>query len=366
MPSSPDFLANLRLAADGWSVEILDQTVLPHELRRVTLADWPAAAEAIVTMQVRGAPLIGVTAAYGLALALRTDPSDAHLELAAKGLLQTRPTAVNLRWALEAMLAHVRPLPPAERTAAAYGLAAQLAEEDRATNHAIGQAGLEIFRALAAAKPSGEPLQVMTHCNAGSLATLGWGTATAPMYLAKAAGLPIHVWVSETRPRNQGAALTAWELGQAGIPLTVIADNAAGHLMQRGLVDIVVVGADRVTSTGDAANKIGTYLKALAAHAHRIPFYVACPGTTIDWTIADGLAEIPIEQRSAREVTHQVGRLPSGARGEVQLTPDATAARNDGFDVTPARYITGLITERGVCPATTVGLRGLYPVELKR
>ena len=290
-----------------------------------------------------------------------TDPSDAHLEEAASGLLHTRPTAVNLRWALETVLAEVRPLPMEKRAAAAYALAARLAESDRDMNHAIGVAGLEVFRSLASRKSPEEPLRVMTHCNAGALATLGWGTATAPMYLAQQAGLPIHVWVSETRPRNQGAALTAWELGQAGIPLTVIADNAAGHLMQRGLVDVVIVGADRVTSAGDAANKIGTYLKALAAHAHDIPFYVAFPGSTIDWTITDGVRQIPIEQRSAREVTHQVGRLATGARAEVSLTPDGTAARNDGFDVTPARYITGLITERGICPATTVGLRSLYP-----
>ena len=361
MSSLLDALGTLRVAANGWSVEILDQTRLPHELAMVTLSNWQAAAEAIVTMQVRGAPLIGVTAAYGLALALHTDPSDTHLDQAASGLLHTRPTAVNLRWALETVLSQVRPLPSTERATAAYALAARLAESDRDTNHAIGVAGLEIFRSLASRKNPDEPLRVMTHCNAGALATLGWGTATAPMYLAQQAGLPIHVWVSETRPRNQGAALTAWELGQAGIPLTVIADNAAGHLMQRGLVDVVIVGADRVTSAGDAANKIGTYLKALAAHAHDIPFYVAFPGTTIDWTISDGVRQIPIEQRSAREVTHQVGRLASGARAEVALTPEGTAARNDGFDVTPARYITGLITERGICQPTTEGLRHLYP-----
>lgn len=361
MSSLLDTLGTLRVASDGWSVEILDQTRLPHEIGIVTLSTWRAAAEAIVTMQVRGAPLIGVTAAYGLALALHTDSSDGHLEEAAVGLLHTRPTAVNLRWAVETVLAHVRPLPPAQRAEAAYALAAQLAKSDRETNHAIGLAGLEMFRALAAGKAMDKPLRVMTHCNAGSLATLGWGTATAPMYLAHQAGIPIHVWVSETRPRNQGAALTAWELGQAGVPLTVIADNAAGHLMQHGLVDVVIVGADRVTSAGDAANKIGTYLKALAAHANHVPFYVAFPGSTIDWTISDGVRQIPIEQRSSREVTHQVGRLASGGRAEVALTPEGTAARNDGFDVTPARYITGLITERGICPATAEGLRGLYP-----
>lgn len=351
----------LRLGDDGWSVEVLDQTRLPHEVCHVRLANWQSAAEAIVTMQVRGAPLIGVTAAYGLALALRTDPSDAHLEAAAAALLKTRPTAVNLRWAVDAVLDQVRQIPPANRAETAYQLAAEMAKSDRAMNHAIGESGLLLLKAIAASKPNDATLQIMTHCNAGSLATLGWGTATAPMYLAHAAGIPIHVWVSETRPRNQGAALTAWELGQAGIPLTVIADNAAGHLMQRGLVDVVIVGADRVTATGDAANKIGTYLKSLAAHAHQIPFYVAFPGSTIDWTISDGIRDIPIEQRSSREVTHQVGKLASGDRAEVALTPVGTAARNDGFDVTPARLITGLITERGVCRATQEGLWGLYP-----
>jgi methylthioribose-1-phosphate isomerase len=275
-------------------------------------------------------------------------------------LIRTRPTAVNLRWALDEMLACLEPLPARLREAAAYTRAAELVAADVATNRAIGEHGLTLFHPLLARKRAGEPLQVMTHCNAGRIATLDWGTATAPIYLAHAAGLPVHVWVSETRPRNQGAALTAWELAGRGVPFTVVCDSACGHLMQRGLVDVVIVGADRVTARGDTANKIGTYLKALAARAHGIPFYVACPGTTIDWTLQDGVAEIPIEERSAREVTHVAGTAANGRRTEVRLTPPDVAARNDAFDVTPAKLITGLITERGTCPATAPGLRRLF------
>jgi methylthioribose-1-phosphate isomerase len=350
----------LWLAPDGWSVCILDQTQLPHAVKTVRLRTLEEAAQAIVTMQVRGAPLIGVTAAYGVALGLRRDASDASLAAAYDQLIRTRPTAVNLRWALDEMLACLEPLPARLREAAAYTRAAELVAADVATNRAIGEHGLTLFHPLLARKRAGEPLQVMTHCNAGRIATLDWGTATAPIYLAHAAGLPVHVWVSETRPRNQGAALTAWELAGRGVPFTVVCDSACGHLMQRGLVDVVIVGADRVTARGDTANKIGTYLKALAARAHGIPFYVACPGTTIDWTLQDGVAEIPIEERSAREVTHVAGTAANGRRTEVRLTPPDVAARNDAFDVTPAKLITGLITERGTCPATAPGLRRLF------
>lgn len=352
---------SLWLAPDGWSVEIIDQTKLPYEVAVARLGSVQDAARAIATMQVRGAPLIGVTAAYGVALALRDDASNESLAAADTLLRKTRPTAVNLGRALDQMQARVRPLALCDRVSAAYARAAELVEEDVAANLAIGEHGLRVFRSLLETKKPGVPLQILTHCNAGRLATVDWGTATAPMYLAHQSGLPIHVWVSETRPRNQGAALTAWELGERGVPLTVIADNAAGHLIQRGSVDIVIVGADRVTAGGDVANKIGTYLKALAANAHQVPFYVAFPETTIDWKIQDGIAEIPIEQRDAREVTHVIGAVGRGKRGEVRVTPEDTAARNDAFDVTPARLVTGFITERGVCAASAAGLKQLFP-----
>ena len=348
------------LARNGWSVQIIDQTRLPHHVVIARLRTMEDAAQAIVTMQVRGAPLIGVTAAYGVALAMRADASHANLSATYACLIKTRPTAVNLRWALDQMRALLLPLPAAKRCEAAYARAAELADEDVATNRAIGEHGLELFQAALKKKKKGSPLQIMTHCNAGRIATVGWGTATAPIYLAQDLGLPVHVWVSETRPRNQGAALTAWELGERGVPLTVISDNASGHLLQRGLVDLVIVGADRVTARGDVANKIGTYLKALAAHAHDIPFYVAFPQSTVDWTIQDGVAEIPIEQRNPREVTHAIGALGKTSRGEVRLTPEGAAARNDAFDVTPARFITAFITERGVCGASSSGLKGLF------
>ncbi len=350
----------IQLAADGWSVRIIDQTVLPQRLVMAQMRTVADAAIAISTMQVRGAPLIGVTAAYGMALAMRTDPSEENLSNAYALLLKTRPTAVNLRWALDEMRSVLHPLPGAERRAAAYARAAEMAEEDVATNHSIGEHGLAIFKAALKKKKTGERLQVMTHCNAGHLATVEWGTATAPIYLAHLAGLPIHVWVSETRPRNQGAALTAWELARRDVPLTVIADNAAGHLMQRGLVDLVIVGADRVSARGDVANKIGTYLKALAAQAHGVPFYVAIPGSTIDWTIRDGVRDIPIEQRGPREVTHIFGAIQKNQRVEVELTPSGVRARNDAFDVTPAKLVTGLITERGVCRASASELKRLF------
>lgn len=360
MKASPVSERSLRLAPDGVSVLILDQTLLPHVVKTVRLRTLDQAAQAIRSMQVRGSNLIGVTAAYGMALALRADPSDAGLESAYSVLIATRPTAVNLRWALDLMRDLLRPMPAGRRVAAAYAQAAELLEDDVATNRAIGDYGLAIFRKLLAGRPPGEPLRILTHCNAGRIATLDWGTATAPIYRAHQEGLPVQVWVSETRPRNQGAALTAWELGGRGVPHTLIADNAAGHLMQHGLVDVVIVGADRVTAAGDVANKIGTYLKALAAREHGIPFYVAFVGGSVDWSLRDGVREIPIEQRSAREVTHITGVTAAGRRVEVRLTPEGTPARNDGFDVTPAKFITGLITERGVCRASLAGLARLY------
>jgi len=357
---SPASERSLRLAPDGVSVLILDQTLLPHEVKTVRLRSLEQAAHAIRTMQVRGSNLIGVTAAYGMALALRADATNSGLEAAYSVLIETRPTAVNLRWALDLMRDFLRPMPASRRVDAAYAKAAELLEEDVATNRSIGDHGLALFRKLLAKRPQGEPLRVLTHCNAGRIATLDWGTATAPIYRAQQEGLPIHVWVSETRPRNQGAALTAWELGGRGVPHTLIADNAAGHLMQHGLVDVVIVGADRVTAAGDVANKIGTYLKALAAREHKIPFYVAFVGGSVDWNLRDGVREIPIEQRSAREVTHITGVNSAGKRVEVRLTPEGTPARNDGFDVTPAKLITGLITERGVCRASVAALARLY------
>ena len=360
MKPSPASERSLRLAPDGVSVLILDQTLLPHAVKTVRLRTLEQAAHAIRTMQVRGSNLIGVTAAYGMALALRADASDSGLESAYSVLIETRPTAVNLRWALDLMRDFLRPMPASLRVDAAYAKAAELLEEDVATNRSIGDHGLAIFRKLLAKRPKGEPLRVLTHCNAGRIATLDWGTATAPIYRAQQEGLPIHVWVSETRPRNQGAALTAWELGGRGVAHTLIADNAAGHLMQHGLVDVVIVGADRVTAAGDVANKIGTYLKALAAREHEIPFYVAFVGGSVDWNLRDGVREIPIEQRSEREVTHITGVNSAGKRVEVRLTPEGTPARNDGFDVTPAKLITGLITERGVCRASEAGLARLY------
>jgi methylthioribose-1-phosphate isomerase len=345
---------------DGWSVEIIDQTRLPHVFDTVRLTTVQEAARAISTMQVRGAPLIGVTAAYGLCLALRDDPSDDGLAHAIAFLASQRPTAVNLRWALEEMQSVVQHLPRESRVAAAYARAACMADDDVATNRLIGLHGLALFEGLLAKKKAGERLNVLTHCNAGWLAAVDWGTATAAIYRAHDIGLPIHVWVDETRPRNQGAALTAFELGGHGVPHTIIADNAGGHLMQRGNVDVVIVGADRVTANGDAANKIGTYLKALAAHDTGVPFYVALPYSTVDWSLTSG-DEIPIEERSADEVLSMTGRTDAGGVITVQVAPRGAAAANPAFDVTPARLITGLITERGVVAASSSGLLSLYP-----
>jgi methylthioribose-1-phosphate isomerase len=348
------------LGPDGWSVEIIDQTKLPHHFVTVSLKSCEEAARAILIMQVRGAPLIGATAAYGLCLALRRDASDDALDQASELLAATRPTAVNLRWALEEVRRAVQNLPRHERVAAAYRRAAEICEQDVETNRRIGAHGLEIIKSIAAKKAPGERVNVLTHCNAGWLACVDWGTATSPIYTAHDAGIPIHIWVGETRPRNQGAALTAFELGSHGLPHTIVVDNAGGHLMQRGQVDLCIVGTDRVTANGDVANKIGTYLKALAAKDNGVPFYVALPHSTIDWTLAGG-GEIPIEERSADEVLRMPGRLPDGALVTLEIAAPGSPAGNPAFDVTPARLITGFITERGVCAASREGLLSLYP-----
>ena len=339
-------------------VEIIDQTLLPHRLEFRTLHNPEDAAEAISVMRVRGAPLIGATAAYGVALSLMDDASESRMELACERLMATRPTAVNLRWALERMQNRLAPLRSVQRREAAWAEAATLCDEDVMLNQSIGRHGLELIKWQYEQAP--RTVNVMTHCNAGWLATVDWGTALAPVYTAFDAGIPVHVWVSETRPRNQGAALTAWELAQHGVPHTVVTDNAAGHLMQHGQVDLVIVGADRAAANGDVANKIGTYLKALAARDNGVPFYVAVPGPTIDWRLADG-AGIPIEERAASEVTHIQGQAEDGSVMSVRLTPAQSEAANPAFDVTPARLVTGLITERGVCPATREGLSQRYP-----
>ena len=349
------------LEPDGWSVGIIDQTLLPHRFEAARLTSLDDAAYAIRAMQVRGAPLIGAAAAYGMCLALREDASDVALERAYDMLLAARPTAVNLRWALDEMMGAVRNRPREDRVAAAYRRAAEICEEDVAINAAIGRHGLALIEEIVARKEPGETVNVLTHCNAGWLAAVDWGTATAPIYQAHDKGIPIHVWVDETRPRNQGAALTAWELGHHGVAHTVIPDNTGGHLMQHGQVDIVIVGTDRVTAQGDVCNKIGTYLKALAARDNGVPFYVALPSPTIDFTITDGIAEIPIEQRSADEVTHISGKTAGGGIETVQVVPDGSAVANYGFDITPARLVTGLITERGVLAADRHGLAAAFP-----
>jgi methylthioribose-1-phosphate isomerase len=348
------------LAEDGRAVEIIDQTRLPHEFAIIQLRRLDDAARAIRDMQVRGAPLIGAAAAYGLALAMTEDPSDEGVDRAVDILAATRPTAVNLRWALDTMRQHLGELPPQDRFAAAIVQAGSIAEEDIAINRAIGEHGMRLIEAAHRRKGRRGAVQVLTHCNAGWLATVDWGTALAPVYRAHGAGIPVHVWVDETRPRNQGASLTAWELGQHGVPHTVIADNAGGYLMRQGQVDLCITGTDRTAASGDVANKIGTYLKALAAADNAVPFYVALPSPTIDWDIDDG-AQIPIEQRSPREVTHITGWTEAGERVEVRLTPADSPAANYAFDVTPARLVTALITERGICPASREGLLRLFP-----
>jgi methylthioribose-1-phosphate isomerase len=349
------------LEPDGETVGIIDQTRLPHEFVTARLASLEDAAEAIAAMRVRGAPLIGATAAYGVALALRRASGDAALAAACRILLATRPTAVNLRWALEDMAARLAPLAPAARPAAAFARAREIADEDVAINRAIAGHGLALIAAAWERKDRCGRVDILTHCNAGWLATVDWGTALAPIYLAHDQGIPVHVWVDETRPRNQGASLTTWELGEHGIAHTVIVDNAGGHLMQRGFVDLCLVGTDRTTATGDVANKIGTYLKALAAFDNGVPFYVALPSPTIDWTIEDGLAEIPIEERDPAEVTGIAGALADGSLARVRLVPATSPAANYAFDVTPARLVTALVTERGICAASRAGLLSLFP-----
>jgi methylthioribose-1-phosphate isomerase len=343
---------------DGWSVGIIDQTRLPHRFITARLATLEDAARAIAGMQVRGAPLIGATAAYGVCLALRVDSSDAALERACDLLLATRPTAINLKWALGEMLAAVRNRPRDERVAHAYRRAAEICDQDLAINQAIGRHGAKLIAAIAD-KKQGAAVQVLTHCNAGWLATVDFGTALAPIYVAHDNGVAIHVWVDETRPRNQGAALTAWELGRHGVPHTVIADNTGGHLMQHGMVDLALVGTDRVTANGDVCNKIGTYLKALAAKDNGVPFYVGAPSPSIDFALSDGLAEIPIEQRAGDEVATMTGRTADGRIETVKVVPDGSQVANYAFDVTPARLVTGLITERGIVAADRESLAGL-------
>ena len=349
------------LADDGWSAHVIDQTKLPHEFVVSRLATMEDAADAISHMVVRGAPLIGATAAYGVSLAVRQDPSDEAIHRDCETLHATRPTAVNLRWALQRMMDALLPLDPARRHDASIVLAGEIADEDVEICRSLGANGLPIIAALHEKKSDGAPVNILTHCNAGWLATVDWGTALSPIYHAHNAGISVHVWVDETRPRNQGASLTAWELGQHGVPHTLIVDNVGGHLMQHGMVDMVITGTDRTTSAGDVGNKIGTYLKALAARDNDVPFYVGLPGPTIDWTISDGVKEIPIEQRAGDEVSAMTGRTASGAVQTIEIAPPDCPVANYAFDVTPARLVTGLITERGVCEASRAGLAGLYP-----
>jgi methylthioribose-1-phosphate isomerase len=363
-------LRTIWVGGDSETVRIIDQTRLPHRFEVLTIANVAEAARAIKEMQVRGAPLIGVMAAYGLALAMRADPSDLNLEEACSLLAATRPTAVNLRWALGSVRQGLIGLPPDERFNAGLRLAGAIAEEDVALCQAIGDHGLGLIKTIAARKASGsdggEPVNLLTHCNAGWLATVDWGTATAPIYKAHEAGVAVHVWVEETRPRNQGASLTAWELERHGVPHTIIVDNAGGHLMQHGKVDMVVVGTDRTTASGDVCNKIGTYLKALAAHDNGVPFYVAAPSPSIDFSISDGVAEVPIEIRSEREVTHITGLDEDGGIHTVRLSPAGSPAHNPAFDVTPAHLVTGLITERGVIAANREALAKAFPDRVTR
>jgi methylthioribose-1-phosphate isomerase len=349
------------LEPDGWSVGAIDQRRLPHEFIVAKLTTAEEASEAIRSMLVRGAPLIGATAAYGMALAMRADATDVALDRAYEMLIATRPTAINLKWALDEMQRALRPLSASARAEAAYARAREIADEDVEINADIGRHGLALIEQIAATKKPGDTVNVLTHCNAGWLATVDWGTATSPIYQAHDRGLKVHVWVDETRPRNQGASLTAWELGHHGVPHTVIPDNTGGHLMQHRMVDLAIVGTDRVAANGDVCNKIGTYLKALAAHDNGVPFYVALPSPTIDFRIDDGVRQIPIEQRAASEVTHLTGRTADGRIETVRVVPEGSPIANFGFDVTPARLVTGLITERGVLKAERAALAGAFP-----
>lgn len=348
------------LAENGRDVEIIDQTRLPHEFIVVNLTTLDDASHAIRDMLVRGAPLIGATAAYGMCLGLGEGISDGDIERIAAKLIACRPTAVNLRWAVQRMSEILLELPEGERIAAAYAEAEKICEEDVAVNEAIGIHGLALIREEWERKGQQGAVQILTHCNAGWLATVDWGTALAPVYKAHEAGIPVHVWVDETRPRSQGASLTAWELAAQNISHSLIVDNAGGHLMQHGQVDLCIVGTDRTTATGDVCNKIGTYLKALAARDNNVPFYVSLPGSTIDWTLNSG-KEIPIEERSQGEVLWVPGKTKNGRIEQVRIAPEKTTAVNPAFDVTPAALVTGLITERGVCPASREGLEKLYP-----
>ena len=340
----------------GGAVRIFDQTRLPWAVEELRLSHWEDCAEAIRSMRVRGAPLIGAVAAYGVALAMEADAGT--LDPVLEALNATRPTAINLRWALDRQRSRLHNLPRAQRAAAAWAEADAIADDDAETCRRIGENGLPLLAEIAARKGR---VQVLTHCNAGWLATVDWGTALAPIYMAHDAGLDVHVWVDETRPRNQGAALTAFELGAHGVKHTVVADNAGGHLMQHGEVDIVLVGTDRVTRQGDVANKIGTYLKALAAHDNGVPFWVALPHSTLDMRVRDGVAEIPIEERGAAEVTEMTGRTADGRIETVRVVADGSGAANPAFDVTPARLVTGLVTERGRCAANEAALLAMYP-----
>jgi methylthioribose-1-phosphate isomerase len=361
MKINGQMLRTIWLEADGRTVGVIDQRLLPHAFAVVQLKTLDDAARAISTMQVRGAPLIGATAAYGFALGLNADPSDAGLRRIYATLLAARPTAVNLRWALDEVMAVVRGLGESARAPAAYARAAAICEEDIAINEAIGRHGRSLIESIALNKPAGEPVNVLTHCNAGWLATVDRGTALSPVYAAHDGGLALHVWVDETRPRNQGASLTAFELGQQGVPHTLIADNTGGHLMQHGLVDLVIVGTDRVAANGDVCNKIGTYLKALAARDNDVPFYVALPSPTIDFAVSDGVRGIPIEQRAGDEVATVTGRTADGKIETVTIVPLDTPVANYAFDVTPARLVTALITERGLIAPNRDALAAAFP-----
>jgi methylthioribose-1-phosphate isomerase len=345
-------------------VQLIDQRFLPHEFVIEDVSTVEQMTTAIREMHVRGAGLIGASAGYGMYLAALEaagrDSFDAHLTRAAAQLTATRPTAVNLSWAIERQLQNIASVKTAdEKVALALRTADSIADEDAEHCRMIGQHGLQVIRQIAKTKPN-KPVNVLTHCNAGWLAFVDYGSATAPIYAAHDSGLPLHVWVTETRPRNQGSKLTAWELGQHGVAHTVIADSAAGHLMQRGEVDLTIVGTDRTTYTGDVANKIGTYLKALAAKANNVPFYVAVPSSSIDWKMRDGLKEIPIEERGADEVKNADGWF-NGQQIAVRIAPDESPAANYGFDVTPRELVTGLITERGICEANENSIRSLFP-----